>query len=86
MANNVQPAERTQENNLLATVRANNSDPGLMALKRLLELRLLRLDRELRRGPPDQVPRRQAEAAFIEDTIKEIWNPPAMPASKTPTP
>jgi hypothetical protein len=39
-----QPQERGQEQQLLATVRANNRDPGLAALKRLLEMRLQRLD------------------------------------------
>lgn len=73
MAVNQQPQERTLEQSLLQQVRANNSDPGLAALKRLLELRLQRLDRELRRCPPDQMLRKQAEAAQYEDQLKEFW-------------
>lgn len=78
--NQVQPPGRVLEQELLAQVRNSRAEPGMAALKRLLEIRLQAADRSLRRCPSTDFAAAQARAALYEDMIKELWSLPGQPA------
>lgn len=75
-----QPPERTMEQDLLAQVRANSREPGLGALKRLLEIRLRAADRNLRRCPSTEFAGAQAKANLLHEQLEEFWKIPGQPA------
>lgn len=64
--------KRKQEADLLQTVQLNRQEPGLQALRRLLELRLAKQDSLLRRCPPADFAREQAIAYVTEQLLREI--------------
>lgn len=70
------PPERLQEQELAARLRAMRQDSPMVDFKLLLDLRLKRLDKELRRCPSTDVAAKQGQAALIEKLLEEIWMVP----------
>lgn len=65
--------ERQKEVDLLQTIRAHKETAGLWSLRSLLQLRLTRLDSQLRRCLPSDFQGVQAQAQVIEKLIDEIF-------------
>lgn len=71
----IQPQDsRKQEADLLAQAKSYRQEPGMQALKRLLELRLAKQDRVLRRCPLVDIAQEQAKAAQLDSLLNELYN------------
>lgn len=67
------PSERRQqEADLLEAIKSNRLEPGLQAMRRLLELRLARQDQLLRQCQCSEFPAEQARARVYEALLREI--------------
>jgi hypothetical protein len=67
------PLARAQEAELLRHLRAAREEPGLWSLRQLLQLRLARLDRQLRRCLPAEFAALQAQAYLCEKLLEDIF-------------
>lgn len=63
---------RNREADLIASLKLYRQDPGLLALRRLLEMRLERQNSVLRRCSITDFPSDQARARVIEELLREI--------------
>lgn len=68
--------ERDRQRELVEQATLYRLDPGMAALRKLLEIRLQEAQRALLRCPPDDFRGMQAKARVYDDLLAEIFTTP----------